>query len=622
MAVVSLSLLWLSVLLAASSCPAAASPGSTLSAALTAALLPVSNRFNISLVAAITFNTTTTPTAGAGFVTGEAAVGMDDRAGGGVPMTTSTLVPAGSATKALTATAAMAMVELGHLDLDRPAHLYLDPWLAAQGRPPLLTIWDNEAAILGVTSRQLLAMRAGIRDYPDGWLLNWTLTNPGSDFDPFDFVALVDKAFLAPPGTGPGHYSSIGVVLAGMVLAAVSGAPSWDRLNQTALLQLQSNATGAHPPVRFDDILFMGRGPCTVYPRVSHQYVWQPHPTHRNHEGHLHHRHRDDRGIGLGLAVDAWAGAGAGPGFDCQTQQGWHPGVHAGGDMVGWVAVANARGCCAAAGNVSGATVWSFLAGSHGDPTTDPGNCTFFAQAFPAHTGWSNATTGTLRRPPPPPIAEDQFVDIDGLSCLNGWTMGNVACTAGALAKFYANLAHGRLVAPESLAAMHDWRNMSGPLPGSAGGAAAQYGLGQFELMVRFSINATDCPDGLPFCSCGPGSNPVKGQRQCWFNPPAWGHGGLDWGSGFPLNGHVPALGLSFALGSNVGEGFPLGMNATLSFEDNRQAYNDFDIILASFWTISPPISQRLTRHVPRAPWGVLHLAPMLGRLLIGVLAI
>ena len=419
----SLSLLWLSVLLAASGSPAAASPGLALTVALTAALLPVSKRFNISLVAAITFNTTPA----GGFVTGEAAVGMNDRAGGGVPMTTSTLVPAGSATKALTATAAMAMVERGHLDLDRPAHLYLDPWLAAQGRPPLLTIWANEAAILEVTSRQLLSMQAGIQDYPDGWLLDWTLAHPDSDFDPFDFLALVDKAFLAPPGTGPGHYSSIGVVLAGMVLAAVSGAPSWDRLNQTALLQLQSNATVAHPAVRFDDIIFMGRGPCSAHPRVSHQYVWQPHPTHRDRGAHLHHRHRDDRGLGLGFA-----GAGAGLGFDCQSQQGWHPGVHAGGDMLGWTAAANARGCCAAAGNVSGATAWSFLAaGPHGDPITDNGNCTFFAKAFPAHTGWPNATTGTLRRPPPPPIAEDQFVDIDGLSCLNGWTMGNVACTAG-----------------------------------------------------------------------------------------------------------------------------------------------------------------------------------------------
>lgn len=567
----SLLLLWSVLLLVASGHPPAASSGSadSLSAALTAALLPVSEQFNISMVGAITFNTTTT-TATTGFVTGEAAVGMNDRAGGGIPMTTSTLVPAGSATKALTATAAMALVELGHLDLDRPAHRYLDPWLAAQGRPPLLTLWDNETAILEVTSRQLLSMRSGIQDYPDGWLLNWTLSHPGTDFGPFDYLALVDKGFLAPPGIGPGHYSSIGVVLAGMVLAAVSGAPTWDRLNQTALLQLQSNATGMHPPVRFDDIIFMGRGPCSAHPRVSHQYVWQPHAPHRDHGGHLHyHRRGDNRGIGLGLA----AAGGGGPGFDCQTQQGWHPGVHAGGDMVGWTAAENARGCCAAAGNVSGATVWSFLAGSNGDPITDPGNCTFFDQAFPAHTGWSNATTGTLRRPPPPPIAEDQFVDIDGLSCLNGWTMGNVACTAGDLARFYANLANGRLVAPGSLAAMHDWRNMSGPLPGSAGGAAARYGLGQFELMVRLSINATDCPDDLPYCRCGPGSYPVKGQRQCWFNPPAWGHGGLDWGSGFPLNGYVPALGLSFALGSNVGEGFPLGMNSSLSYEDNRQAY-------------------------------------------------
>ena len=39
---------------------------------------------------------------------------------------------------------------------------------------------------------------------------------------------------------------------------------------------------------------------------------------------------------------------------------------------------------------------------------------------------------------------------------------------------------------------------------------------------------------------------------------------------------------------------------------ETRKQYNDFDIDLASFRTAFPLIPQRLTRHVPRAPGGVL----------------
>ena len=48
---------------------------------------------------------------------------------------------------------------------------------------------------------------------------------------------------------------------------------------------------------------------------------------------------------------------------------------------------------------------------------------------------------------------------------------------------------------------------------------------------------------------------------------------------------------------------------------ETRKQYIDFDSILSSFWTLSPLICQRLPRHdVPRAPGGVLYLAPMPSR--------
>ena len=56
----------------------------------------------------------------------------------------------------------------------------------------------------------------------------------------------------------------------------------------------------------------------------------------------------------------------------------------------------------------------------------------------------------------------------------------------------------------------------------------------------------------------------------CTFEAKTIGHPGLDYGSGFPLIGFVPALNLSYALGSNTGEE-TIGMNFTLGAMDNAQ---------------------------------------------------
>ena len=50
-----------------------------------------------------------------------------------------------------------------------------------------------------------------------------------------DFIRALDKSFLFEPGTG-GAYSSVGFVLAGLVLAAATGAPTWEQLDQRAAL--------------------------------------------------------------------------------------------------------------------------------------------------------------------------------------------------------------------------------------------------------------------------------------------------------------------------------------------------------------------------------------------------
>jgi CubicO group peptidase (beta-lactamase class C family) len=66
-------------------------------------------------------------------------------------------------TKPYTATICMALAERGLLDLDRPASLYIDPWLSAQipPQPTLKQIWQGNSMIDTVTARQMLGMRSG-----------------------------------------------------------------------------------------------------------------------------------------------------------------------------------------------------------------------------------------------------------------------------------------------------------------------------------------------------------------------------------------------------------------------------------------------------------------------------
>ena len=57
-------------------------------------------------------------------LTSSAAAGLAWRDAPGAPMTTSSLIPGGSTIKAFTATSAMALVDRGLLDIDRPVSIY------------------------------------------------------------------------------------------------------------------------------------------------------------------------------------------------------------------------------------------------------------------------------------------------------------------------------------------------------------------------------------------------------------------------------------------------------------------------------------------------------------------
>eukprot|EP00729_Bicosta_minor_P017050 gene17050-24612_t len=102
-------------------------------------------------------------------------------------LTTAALFPAGSVTKAWTATRLMQLWEQGHIDLDEPAHVRVDAFLAAQNPavPSLKELWGGSTDVIDtVTLRQLVSMQGGLRDYNSQQLEEWTLENPAQDYLP------------------------------------------------------------------------------------------------------------------------------------------------------------------------------------------------------------------------------------------------------------------------------------------------------------------------------------------------------------------------------------------------------------------------------------------------------
>ena len=80
--------------------------------------------------------------------------------------------------------------------------------------------------------------------------------------------------------------------------------------------------------------------------------------------------------------------------------------------------------------------------------------------------------------------------------------------------------------------------------------------LNQLKLPIRGRSCGT-----LPDCKCTGG--------QCVWATASIGHAGLDYGSGIPLIGYIPSLGLSFAAASNTGEQLS-GANSSLTILENQ----------------------------------------------------
>jgi len=188
-----------------------------------------------------------------------------------MPIDTDTRIPMGSVTKLYTSVAAFQLAEQGKLDLDAPFAAAADPLVTADtGGRSIAELWGaNASTIATVTTRQLLAMRAGVPDYDNDAMEAWTLniSNLGQDITPPDYATTwTPKSFLFAPGSG-GSYSSTGFVLAGYAVAAAAGAKGWEGFDQRSILGGAPTLSAAAPNFQFG-----GRGPCYNIPNASSQY--------------------------------------------------------------------------------------------------------------------------------------------------------------------------------------------------------------------------------------------------------------------------------------------------------------------------------------------------------------
>lgn len=155
-------------------------------------------------------------------------------AGRSQPAGPDTVYRAGSVSKLLTDTAIMRLVEAGKLDLDAPVTRYLPSF---HPHNP----FGGE-----ITLRQLMTHRSGlVREPPHGHYFD--ADAKGQDDT---VLSLNDTTLVAKPGTLT-KYSNAGLAVAGEVLAAVTGKPYEQALNDLILAPLGMKASSMTlPPVR------------------------------------------------------------------------------------------------------------------------------------------------------------------------------------------------------------------------------------------------------------------------------------------------------------------------------------------------------------------------------------
>ena len=139
----------------------------------------------------------------------------------------------GSVTKQYTAASVLRQVERGKLTLDEPIYTIIDPWLRKVNGTTLRKLWGKEVEV--VSARQVIQMASGFQDFEvEPHLRLLQNAYPDSDLDnPINAVAWTNKTFFFPPGYAA-VYSSFNFEIAGLLLAALDGASSWQTYDQRA----------------------------------------------------------------------------------------------------------------------------------------------------------------------------------------------------------------------------------------------------------------------------------------------------------------------------------------------------------------------------------------------------
>jgi len=189
-----------------------------------------------------------------------------------VPATVNDKFLFGSATKMLTATSVLKLVEAGTIALDEPAYPGIDA-LIAKAAPKTRYKWRSLKEVFGptivnVTVRHLLHMTSGILDYDNGNLRSFQNAHPMYDITPWDILNMAPKKFACPPGTC-GAYSSTNFVLLGLLLAHHANASDWDTYDQRQVFLPQRAA-------QYNRTFFPLHGPCSKFPHVAHGYQQPP----------------------------------------------------------------------------------------------------------------------------------------------------------------------------------------------------------------------------------------------------------------------------------------------------------------------------------------------------------
>jgi CubicO group peptidase (beta-lactamase class C family) len=468
-------------------------------------------------------------------------------------------VPSGSAVKPFTAVALLQLSIAGVLDIDAPVAPIVDAWRTKQSLPPLSSVF-NDSRIELVTTRQLIGMRSGIKDYDDADMFQKTLERNGADILPEEYIRSAgQQSFACAPGKCV-RYSGNNFVLAGEVLAATLGAPSWEALDQMAAL-----TPAGQPALELEDTIFMGRGPCSQH-GVSHQYAFrsfgsppqmaapwstQPATQRRTWPRKLWPPHPPLFDRPSAPSAPPSASPSAPP--SCVSTAEPKPNHIFVGHAVGSFAAPGAEHCCAVVAKHPGVGAWTYTPAA---AAGTPGNCTGFDAVWQMRPAPSGVVSGWSAVP----FNESDVVDLLPYSCLNGWTMGNIATTPIDLTRFYhALLAHKTLLRHDALEAMLTFHSMAGG--GWTPGVDAGYGLGMMYNPMRLVVPSGTC--GPPVCNCS--------RWQCVANLSFIGHPGEDWGSGVWV-GRLVELNASVAVASTSGHG---GLNASLTQHQNAAMHGE-----------------------------------------------